>query len=230
MIFKILEKNKNFNTDIRKKLIKYIELLKIWNKKFNLTSIIEDEEIIKKHFYDSLIFTSSYELNNQTILDIGTGAGFPGMVLKIFYENLTVILLESNNKKVLFLKEVIKELDLKNIFVSNERAEVFSINNKEKFDIVISRAVAQLNILLEIGVQALKVDGTFIALKGKNYQEEVNILNNCEYKIGLKFMNKQIYEDLYLGTRANLFYKKISSTPNGYPRNYNKIKKRPLGE
>ncbi|AKU80307.1 16S rRNA (guanine(527)-N(7))-methyltransferase RsmG [Spiroplasma turonicum] len=231
-MFNILTQiNKNFECDIAfEKLKKYKDLLKTWNSKFNLTAITDDEEIIKKHFYDSLIFSSYIDLINQSILDIGSGAGFPGIVIKIFFPNTNLVLLESNNKKVLFLKEVIKELDLKNIIVINERAEEYTKNNIECFDIVISRAVAQLNILLELGVQALKIDGYFIALKGKNYDLEIKQLNKKEKELGLLFDKKQIVEDNHLGLRANLFYKKFKKTSSLYPRSYNKIKNKPIGD
>ncbi|ASP28751.1 16S rRNA (guanine527-N7)-methyltransferase [Spiroplasma corruscae] len=231
MRYEILKKvYKGIDSSIIDKLDIYIELLKKWNEKFNLTAILEDEQIIRKHFYDSLIFSINFKLDNQSVLDIGTGAGFPGVVLKIFYPNLKITLLESNNKKVIFLKEVIKKLELKNITIVNDRSESYSIGNKETFDIVTSRAVAQLNILLEIGVQALKINGYFIALKGKNYLEEIKNLNSQESLIGLKLETSQVVEEDGLGLRANLFYKKVRCTPIEYPRSYNKIKKRPLGE
>lgn len=215
---------------VKEKLIKFKNLLQEENKKYNLTTIINDQDIIYKHFFDSLLFTKDFELNTQKVLDIGTGAGFPGIVLKIFYPMIELHLVESNSKKVSFLKMVINNLNLKNIYVWNERAEVFSLNNKEKFDITVSRAMAPLNILLEIGVQALTINGYFICLKGKNVEKEILELNNKEYLIGLKLLKEQNLYYEFLGERTNLFFLKENKTANQYPRQYGQIKKRPLGK
>ncbi|AGR41660.1 16S rRNA (guanine(527)-N(7))-methyltransferase RsmG [Spiroplasma taiwanense] len=214
----------------KEKLIIFKNLLQQENEKYNLTSITDDQEIIDKHFYDSLIFSNVFNLDNLEIMDIGTGAGFPGIVLKIIFPNSRIYLVESNGKKINFMNKVIQELNLKNIWTVNKRAEEFSVLNKEKFDLIISRAMAPLNILLEVGVQALKINGYFICLKGKNAEFEINDLNNCENKIGLKLEKIQEIDDLVLGKRINLFYIKIASTSNFYPRLYCQIKKRPLGK
>lgn len=211
-------------------LLKYKELLQKENKIHNLTTITKDQSIIDKHFYDSLIFTNVFNPDNLFILDIGTGAGFPGIVLKIVFPNSKIYLVEANGKKINFLNKVIRELNLKEIWTLKVRAEEFAITNKEKFDIVISRAMAPLNILLEVGVQALKVKGTFICLKSKNVDKELSDLNNQEFKLGLKLKMKQELDDLTLGQRNNLFYIKEKATPENYPRLYNQIRKRPLGK
>ena len=126
----------------------YKDLLLEYNKKFNLTAIKTEEEIYLKHFYDSLTLVKGVDLTkNLKILDIGTGAGFPGLVLKIFYPELEITLLDSNHKKIMFLEQVIKRLNLKNITCLNTRAENLPSNYREYFDIVTSRAVAHLRIL-----------------------------------------------------------------------------------
>ncbi|AUB32159.1 16S rRNA (guanine(527)-N(7))-methyltransferase RsmG [Spiroplasma floricola] len=227
---KFEELNIVFTEKQKQDLIKYKNILQEQNKIHNLTAITQDQEIIDKHFYDSLIFTKVFNPDGLEILDIGTGAGFPGVVLKIMFPNSKIYLLESNGKKINFLNTVIKELDLKNIWTLKVRAEEYSVENKEKFDVIISRAMAPLNILLEVGVQALKIKGTFICLKSKNIANELNELNGQETKLGLSLQKKQNYEDDILGERNNLFYIKNSSTSIEYPRLYSQIRKRPLGK
>ncbi|WP_342258764.1 16S rRNA (guanine(527)-N(7))-methyltransferase RsmG [Spiroplasma endosymbiont of Dioctria linearis] len=218
-------------TDFQKNLLlNYKTILQKENEIHNLTAIVEDQEILDKHFFDSLLFTKVFNPDNLEILDIGTGAGFPGIVIKIFYPNTKVFLLESNSKKINFLRKVILELDLKNISTINARAEEYTIDNKEKFDVIISRAMAPLNILLEVGAQGLKTNGTFICLKSKNVNVELNDLNNQEKKLGLNLFLKQELKDEVLGERNNLFYSKYKETPLEYPRQYSQIRKRPLGK
>ena len=152
--------NKQLNS-----LDKYYELLIEKNKKINLTTITQKEEVYLKHFYDSLTITKIINLNeNISLADLGTGAGFPGIVLKIVFPNLNITLVDSLNKRINFLNEVIKELDLKNIKTVNSRIEEFSKSNIEKYDVLVSRAVSKTNIILELGTQALKINGysTFI--------------------------------------------------------------------
>ncbi|WP_338985034.1 16S rRNA (guanine(527)-N(7))-methyltransferase RsmG [Spiroplasma endosymbiont of Diplazon laetatorius] len=218
------------NEEQKENLIKYKNILQEENKIHNLTAITEDQEIIDKHFYDSLIFTNEFDPKGLSILDIGTGAGFPGLVLKIMFPTSKIYLVESNGKKINFLNKVIKELNLKDVWTLNVRAEEYSLENKEKFDVIISRAMAPLNILLEVGIQALKVNGTFICLKAKNVNNEIKELNGQEKKIGLSLNNRQELQDDILGERNNLFYIKDNETPKEYPRLYSQIRKRPLGK
>ena len=145
---------KKLNLDLtlekEEQLDKYYNLLITWNKKFNLTAIVEEEQVYLKHFYDSLTITKVINLNDiNTILDVGSGAGFPGLVLKIFFPHLKLTIIDSNNKKITFLNEVIKELNLENVTLVHNRCELFAHENIETFDVVTARAVANLNILLE---------------------------------------------------------------------------------
>lgn len=209
-------------------LDKYYKLLYLENKKYNLTAITEEPSVYLKHFYDSLTIVKAIELNNQYICDIGTGAGFPGMVLKIIFPNIKIDLLDATFKKCEFLNMVIKELKLSDINVINARAEEYSINNREKYDIVTSRAVAPLKHLLEYSIPLLKMDGLFIALKSNIDNELINI-NNYYQKLGLtqeeiiKF--KLPYED---SLRTIYKIKKIKKTPLIYPRKYSQIKKKDI--
>ena len=209
-------------------LDKYYHLLYLENKKYNLTAITDEPSVYLKHFYDSLTIVKTIELNNQYICDIGTGAGFPGMVLKIIFPNIKIDLLDATLKKCEFLSMIIKELKLSGINVINARAEEYSIKNREKYDIVTSRAVAPLKHLLEYSIPLLKIDGLFVALKSNIDNELINI-NNYYQKLGLtdeeiiKF--KLPYED---SLRTIYKIKKIKKTPLIYPRKYSQIKKKDI--
>ena len=208
---------------------KYLYLLQEYNKVMNLTGITEENEVYEKHFYDSLLFSFGENLNGLTLIDVGSGAGFPGIPLAIAYPNLTITLLEPLNKRCNFLDVVVKELDLKNVTIICERAEIYSRENIEKYDIATARAVSKLNILLEISSQMVKVGGHFIALKGKIAQEEIeqasNALKLLNFKIAkIKSDSLPSEED----ERKNIFIKKIGRTNPKYPRNYSQVKNRPL--
>jgi len=206
-------------------LIKYKDLLIEWNKKFNLTTIVEEKEIFLKHFYDSLCIVKSDNLENKNICDFGTGAGFPGMVIAIVFKNSNITLLESNSKKVTFLNEVKKQLNLKNVSIINDRVENYGRNNRELFDIVTCRAVSNLNIILELSVALLKVGGKFIPMKS-NVSEELEISMNNSILLGYKLLRKiEYYLPIEKSKRTILVYEKIKETDNKYPRNYSIIKK-----
>ncbi len=166
-----LKKENIFLTkDQVEKLDKFYNLLIEWNKKINLTRITEEKEVYLKHFYDSLTITKVIDLTTiNTLCDIGSGAGFPGIVLKICYPNLKITLIDALNKRVVYLNEIIKELDLNDIKAIHIRAEDY----KEKFDIVTARAVANIEKLLKYSMHLLNENGKFIAMKG-NIDEELN--------------------------------------------------------
>ena len=208
----------------------YYEMLYETSKVMNLTTIVELEEAYIKHFYDSLLLSEVLDLNQElTLADIGTGAGFPGLVLKIVFPNLKVTLVEPIAKRCKFLQSVIDKLDLKDIIVVNDRAENYIKTSRETFDIVTARAVASLNILSEICTPFVKIDGVFVALKGSSYQEEIDQACQAVGKLKIKLVKKELFNlPLNLGERAILLYKKYDKTPNMYPRLYAKIKKNPL--
>ena len=158
----------------------YMNLLIEWNKKINLTAIIEPEEIILKHFIDSLTVNKFIE-NESNIIDIGTGAGFPGIPLKIIKPEIEIELIDSLNKRINFLNEVISNLSLKNIKAIHARVEEFAKNkkNRERYDIVTSRAVANLNVLVEYMLPLVKLRGKCICMKGPNIQEEIEKSKNA---------------------------------------------------
>jgi len=207
----------------------YCEFLKEYNSHTNLTSITEDDQIFLKHFYDSLTFVKAIDLNNyNTLLDIGTGAGFPGMVLKIVYPHLNVTLLDSNNKKINFLKELAMKLNIRGINFYNGRAEDFCKDKRESFDIVTARAVTNMTTLSELCLPLTKVDGYFIAMKGSN-TEEIE-----EAKYAIKVLGGNIEEIINFNLpieesgRNIVKIKKEKPTPNEYPRRYDKMVKNPL--
>lgn len=213
------------NDEILYKLDKYKSLLQEWNNKFNLTTIINDNDIYLKHFYDSIYLGTVEDLNNKTICDFGSGAGFPGIILAIFYPTSKITLLESNNKKCTFLEEVKKELDLNNTTIINERAEDYGRKNREIFDIVTCRAVSALNIILELSISLLKVNGLFLPMKS-NVEEELIESKNKESLLGYKMIDRINYVlPIEKSNRNILKYIKTKKTDLKYPRSYNLIKK-----
>ena len=206
----------------------YYNLLIEENNKYNLTSITDIEQVYLKHFYDSLTLTKIINLSNQELCDIGTGAGFPGIVLKIIYPNLKITLVESNTKKCKFISLITQKLNLTNVTIINERAEIYSKKVREKYDIVTSRAVAPLKHLLEYSIPLVKVNGVYIAMKGKVDNELTNI--ETYYKKLSITETKKIEFKLPIenSTRTLILYTKNNITSLKYPRNYNEIKKRSL--
>ena len=213
------------NDEIIDKLELYRKELVNWNKKFNLTTILEEKEIYLKHFYDSICLVKVEDFNNKNICDFGTGAGFPGMVLAIIFKNSKITLIESNNKKILFLNNIKDKLKLSNVTIINKRTEDYGKNNRELFDIVTCRAVSNLNIILELSLSLLKVGGFFIPLKS-NVENEFNESLDKSILLGYKFIERKEYNlPIEESKRTILKYKKIKKTDNRYPRNYNLIKK-----
>ena len=209
-------------------LEEYYNLLVTENKKYNLTAITEKEQVYLKHFYDSITLSKIIELKDQSLCDIGTGAGFPGLVLKIMFPNLKVTLIESNGKKCNFLNIVKEKLHLNNLTIINERAEIYSINNREIFDIVTSRAVAPLKHLLEYSIPTVKVNGYYIAMKS-NIENETQNIDNYYNKLNVSLENKIIFElPKEKSLRTLLLYKKNKETNKIYPRKYTEIKKKDI--
>ena len=227
---KELEKiNITISSEALEKLNKYYNLLVETNKYINLTAITEEKDVYLKHFYDSLTTIKVINLDkNIDICDLGTGAGFPGIVLKIVFPKIKLTLVDSLAKRCKFLEEVVKELNLTNTKVECKRIEEYSKENIEKHDILITRAVAKTSIILELGLQALKIKGNFILLKG-NIEEELKNIKLVEKELKVK-LNKQ--EEFLLpvenSKRTILVFKKEVSTPVKYPRDFAKIKKNPL--
>ncbi|WP_236785942.1 16S rRNA (guanine(527)-N(7))-methyltransferase RsmG [Anaerococcus ihuae] len=207
------------------KFIKYQEMLIETNKKFNLTSIDDPDQIKIKHFEDSLTI-KNYINKGMKVLDIGSGAGFPGIPLRI-EKDFDLTLIDSVNKKVNFMNEVIEELKLDNTRAIHVRAEDYAKEHREEFDLVISRAVANLSTLLEYSLPFLKVGGIFIAMKGPKAEEEYKDAQNALKILGGELINIDTI-DLHGNTRKNILIKKVRSTKKKYPRGKNQAKKNPL--
>ena len=205
----------------------YASFLKEYNEKINITGIDEYEDVLDKHFYDSLLLSFNFGLKGSFV-DVGTGAGFPGVVLKICYPDLSVTLLEPLKKRCVFLNELINKLDLKDIEVINTRGEEYTSKHREEFDYVSARAVSNMNVLIEVCGGLVKPDGYFIALRGLNGKDEVNGASKAISQMGfVKEMEKEC--SLFDGSKRYIAYlKKKSLTPKKYPRNYSIIVRKPL--
>ena len=212
-----------------KKLDEFYNLLILWNEKINLTTITAIQDVYLKHFYDSLTLFRVCDLTKDiNICDVGSGAGFPGIVLKIFFPNLKITLVDSLNKRVNYLNTIIKELGLVNIEAVHSRMEDFSKVNEEKYDIITARAVANLSVLSEISVKALKIQGKLVFMKALCDDELEMVLPKLSI-LGLKF-NKvdKFLLPIEESNRSLIVFEKVKTTPNKYPRNIDKIKKNPL--
>lgn len=206
----------------------YMHMLQEWNEKMNLTAITEDEEVWEKHFYDSILPFAS--LDPSSMCDVGSGAGFPGIPVKIALPKCKMTLIEPLHKRCRFLSAVVEELGLDNVEIINERAEDYAKDHRESFQIVSARAVAKLSILLELCVPLLKVNGIMIALKGKNGNEELQQAKKAISELGIQLIKEEKTTIEDGSTRINLYFEKMRPTPKKYPRAYGQIKKKPLEE
>lgn len=223
------ELNINITKEQYEQIDKYYQLLVEWNEKINLTNITEKEEVYLKHFYDSLTLAKAYDLTKEiTLCDIGTGAGFPGLVLKIVFPNLKIILVDSLTKRTIFLKEVINQLGLKNIEVEAARGEEYAANHRESFDIVTSRAVAKLNVLAEICIPMVKVNGYFIPMKANIEEELVNSKKSIQILDAIIEEIISFQLPIENSIRNLIKIKKNKKTNPKYPRQFQQIKKNPL--
>ena len=203
---------------------RYYDLLVEWNEKINLTTITERDDVYLKHFYDSVLLNELFPLSG-TFCDVGTGAGFPGIPLKIVNPDLQVFLMEPIKKRCNFLEEVIRELGLTGITVLNVRAEEYK---EQRFDFTAARAVASLNILAELCLPLTKVNGHFLAMKASKAHEE---LEEARQAINILGGTVNDIKEITLGenmSRVIIDVQKTKSTPSGYPRRYAQIKKKPL--
>ena len=216
-----LQSNK-FNT--------YMDLLLEWNEKINLTAITQKEDIILKHFVDSLTI-NKYLKDNERIIDVGTGAGFPGIPIKIYNDTLEITLVDSLNKRINFLNEIISKLSLTNIKAVHGRAEDLGKDKeyREKYDIATSRAVANMSTLLEYLMPFVKVGGKCICMKGANIEDELSQAKTAIEKLGGKL---EKIDKFNLGNteieRNIIIIKKIKSTPIKYPRKAGIPSKEPI--
>ena len=212
--------------------ITYYELLTEWNEKMNLTAITDFDEVFKKHFIDSISLIKAVDLNQRlSLIDIGTGAGFPGLALKIAFPNLQVTLLDSLQKRILFLNEVISTLGLSSVVTVHGRAEDYAKPDRlrEKFDLCVSRAVANMTTLSEYCLPFVKVGGMFISYKSEKITEEMKTAEGAITLLGgtvknqVEFMlpDSDIYRNLFL-------IEKVKNTPKKFPRKAGLPSKEPL--
>ena len=210
----------------------YRDILVDWNKKMNLTGIEEEKEVYVKHFLDSVsAIKKDYIKDNMSLIDVGTGAGFPGLPLKIVLRNLNVTLLDSLNKRINFLQEVCKNIDIDDINFIHARAEDFGKNEdyREKFDIATARAVAGLPVLIEFCVPFVKLGGYFVCLKGPNANLELEESKKAMEILGVEFIEKiDVKLPEYDLSHNILVFKKVKNTPEKYPRKAGKPSKSPI--
>ena len=206
----------------------YYNLLIEWNNKMNLTGITERNSVYLKHFYDCITLIKAIDLTkNLKIVDVGTGAGFPGLVLKIVFPNLDVVLVDALNKRINFLNHVIESLKLKNIEAIHDRIENYAKNNLEVFDLVTCRAVAKLNIISELCLPLAKINGYFIPMKATIEDE----ISDTKYLEVLKSKVESVITfnlPIENSVRNLIVIKKYGSIDKKYPRQYDKIIKKPL--
>ena len=219
-----------FSVEQIEQFYKYMNLLIEWNEKMNLTAITEPKEIILKHFIDSITILK-YIDDNSKLVDVGTGAGFPGVPLSIMNPTLKITLVDSLNKRLIFLQEVVKELNLKNIEIVHARAEEFGQNKnyREKFDIATSRAVANLATLSEYLVPLVKIGGKIISMKASNAKEEINDAQKAIEVLGGKIEKIEEFDlpESDIG-RTIIIIDKNKGTPAIYPRQAGTPAKEPI--
>jgi 16S rRNA (guanine527-N7)-methyltransferase len=223
-INRLNNENIKYTQETLEKFETYYRLLVEWNHKINLTAITDKEEVYLKHFYDSLCLSKGFLVSNQKILDVGSGAGFPSIPLKILYPELDITIVDSLKKRITFLEHLTKALGIK---VNLVHSRIEDYDAKESYDIVTARAVAGLNILCEFCLPFVKLNGYFLPLKSKSVNEELALAEKAIKTLGGKTIDivDYSYQDL---ERYIIVIKKVNQTLKKYPRDFSKIKKQPL--
>lgn len=217
------------NEQLDKFELYYNKLIEV-NSYMNLTAIVEHDEVYNKHFLDSLSIVKALDLSKEfTLCDVGSGAGFPSIPLAIVSNNAKVTIIDALNKRINFLNDLIKYIKLDNVSVYHKRAEDYAKEKREDFDIVTARAVARLNILAELCLPLVKLNGYFVAMKGTVASEEINEACNAIGILGGKIVDRIKFElPDSAGEREIIVIKKVKATPAKYPRAFAKIKEKPL--
>ncbi|MGY3779280.1 16S rRNA (guanine(527)-N(7))-methyltransferase RsmG [Isobaculum melis] len=229
----LLEKGISLSSKQMAQFKRYFELLVEWNEKINLTAITEEKEVYLKHFYDSISasFYQDFSQEKLSICDVGAGAGFPSLPLKIVFPQLKITIVDSLNKRIQFLNLLANELDLQNVHFFHSRAEDFGQNKayRETFDIVTARAVARMSVLAELCLPLVRKDGEFIALKASSSEEELEAAKKAVALLGGKVISDHQFElSAEAGERHIVVIQKKKETPNKYPRKAGLPNKKPL--
>lgn len=221
--------NIKFTLEHQKMFDVYYQYLIEYNKITNLTRIVDETEVYYKHFYDSLTLASTIDMNQvQTLCDMGAGAGFPSIPLKIMYPHLEVTIVDSLNKRIVFLENLVAKLELSKIEMIHDRVEFYALKNQNKFDLVTARALGHMSLITEMGIPMIKKNGYFIGLKAQNYEEELNESRNGIKILGGEIMDIKAFDlPLNLGYRVHIIIKKIKQV-SGYPRSFVMMTKKPL--
>lgn len=207
----------------------YFKFLVEYNEVVNLTAITDEEEVYIKHFYDSILLSKVIDLNSiKSLCDVGAGAGFPSIPLKILYPELNVTIVDGLDKRIKFLTLLCQKLDIKGVNLVHGRAEDYAKTHRESFDIVTARAVARFNILNELCIPLVKVGGHFISLKGKNAQEEIEEGNSLQLLNGKIIKQEEYYLPKEESKRVLILINHFKECPKKYPRAFASIKKNPL--
>lgn len=228
-----IEIARKYNIDISnselEKFESYFSFLVEYNSHTNLTAITEHDEVFYKHFLDSILLNKAIDLNNKTLCDVGAGAGFPSVPCAIINSSVSVDIIDSLNKRIIFLNELIEKLDLKNVSAYHNRAEDRAKDKRESYDVVSARAVARLSLLSELCLPLTKVGGYFVAMKSMQYEEELNEARNAIKVLGGEVVDiKKFSLPNDLGERYFIIIKKIKESPKKYPRQFAQMKKSPI--
>lgn len=228
-----IEIARKYNIDISncelEKFETYFSFLVEYNSHTNLTAITEHDEVFYKHFLDSILLSKSIDLNNKTLCDVGAGAGFPSVPCAIINDSVNVDIIDSLNKRIIFLNELIEKLELKNVCAYHNRAEDAAKDKRESYDVVSARAVARLSLLSELCLPLTKVGGYFVAMKAMQYEEELNEAKNAIKVLGGEVVDiKKFSLPNDLGERYFIIIKKVKESPKKYPRQFAQMKKNPI--
>lgn len=224
----ILNNDINLSDDVLKNFYDYMNGIISWNDKINVTAIVDPDEFIVKHFIDSITINEIVE-NKGKLLDIGTGAGFPGVPIKLLNDKLSVTLIDAVNKKLNVIRDVSKDMNIENLEIIHSRAEDLARdkNYREQYDYVTTRAVSNLSTILEYMIPFLKVNGIAICMKGPNYKEEIEEAKNTFKVLGIKL--KEVKKYVFEGQERNvLIIEKLKKTDEKFPRGGGKPLKEPL--
>ncbi len=221
--------NITLTKEMEDKFNEYFTYLVSYNEHTNLTAITDHDEVFIKHFLDSMLLNQSFDLTNKTLCDVGAGAGFPSIPNAILNPNVKVDIVDSLNKRIIFLNELIKKIGITNVSPHHARAEEWAQSKRESYDVVSARAVAKLSVLSELCLPLVKVGGTFVAMKSKGYEDELAEAKKAIATLGGEVLEiKQFFLPFDFGERDIIIIKKVKETPKKYPRPFAKIKEKPI--